>query len=197
MQQETVAILGTAVAVLAVAIGVRLALRRAAQRAQPAAARADVPGVIALPPLVYLGFLAAGTLLEGFVPTPWPDVPRPARYAVGGLLVLAGVGLAVLATGRFRAAGTNIPPTLPATALVVTGPYRWSRNPMYLAMTLIYAGLAIAAGSLWTLALLVPVLLLIRYGVIAREEAYLERKFGDPYRLYKSRVRRWLQISRG
>lgn len=190
--QETVTILGAALAVLAAGFGLRLALRRAAQRPHPAATRADVPGVIALPPLVYLGSLALGMLLEGFVPMPWPDISRPARLVAGGLLALAGVVLGLLATGRFRTAGTNIPPTLPATALVITGPYRWSRNPMYVAMTLLYSGLAVAAGSLWTLALVVPVLLLIRYGVVAREEAYLERKFGDSYRIYKSRVRRWL-----
>lgn len=193
MSWEAVTILSLALAVLAVAFAIRLALRRAAQRAQSAASGApDVPGVIALPPLIYLAFLAAGVMLEAVLPTPWSDALRPARYVAGGLLVLAGVVLGALGTRRFRAAGTNIPPTLPATTLVVSGPYRWSRNPMYLAMTLIYAGIAVAAGSLWTLALLVPALLLIRNGVIAREEAYLERKFGEPYRLYKASVRRWL-----
>ncbi len=192
MQRETLVILGTALAVLVAAFAVRLALRRAAQRRQPPAG-GDVPGVIVLPPLAYLGFLAAGAFAEGLAPAPWPDVlSRPARYVGGGLLVLAGVALALFAAGRFRAAGTNIPPTLPATALVVGGPYRWSRNPMYIAMAAVYAGLGIAAGSSWTLALLVPALLVIRYGVIAREEAYLARRFGDAYRLYKSRVRRWV-----
>ena len=93
---------------------------------------------------------------------------------------------------RLRAAATNISTDLPATALVVDGIYGWSRNPLYLAMTLTYIGLAIAAGSVWAIALLLPLLVLMHVGVISREERYLEREFGDAYRQYKSRVRRWL-----
>jgi protein-S-isoprenylcysteine O-methyltransferase Ste14 len=101
-------------------------------------------------------------------------------------------GAPLLGARRFSAAGTNIPPTLPTTALVVTGPYRWSRNPLYLAMILVYVGLGIAALSLWALLLAVPLVLLLNYGVIIREEAYLERKFGADYRAYRERVRRWI-----
>ena len=106
-------------------------------------------------------------------------------FIIGVLIGIAGVrGL--------RAAATNISTDLPATALVVDGIYGRSRNPLYLAMTLIYIGLAIAAGSGWAIALLLPLLVLMHVGVIAREEGYLEQKFGDMYRQYKSRVRRWL-----
>ncbi len=81
---------------------------------------------------------------------------------------------------------------LPTTAIVETGPYRFTRNPIYLGMFLGLVGLAIAFDSLWLLVMLVPFTLAIRYGVVAREEAYLERKFGDAYRQYRARVRRWV-----
>ena len=89
-------------------------------------------------------------------------------------------------------AGTNIRPDLPTTALVTEGPFRFTRNPLYLGLTLMYAGIALLIPGTWPLLLLVPVLLVMRWGVIAREERYLERKFGEPYRAYLGRVRRWL-----
>jgi protein-S-isoprenylcysteine O-methyltransferase Ste14 len=92
----------------------------------------------------------------------------------------------------FRRAGTHPQPWRPATALVVTGPYRFSRNPMYVGATLFYIGISFWVNSLWPLLLLPVVLVIMSRGVIAREEAYLERLFGDEYRSYRSRVRRWL-----
>jgi hypothetical protein len=86
----------------------------------------------------------------------------------------------------------NIPPSLPTTALVVGGIYGQTRNPLYLGTTLVYLGLSVAAGSLWAIGLLVPLLWVINVGVVMREERYLERKFGDAYRAYKVRVRRWI-----
>ena len=153
--------------------------------------RADTAQVIVLPPLLFLGAIALAVLLEVVVPFPLPLSPGVA-YGLGALLVLGGLALLLLGARRFSAAGTNIPPTLPTTALVVTGPYRWSRNPLYLAMLLIYAGLGIAALSSWALLLAVPLVLVLNYGVIIREEAYLERKFGGDYRAYRARVRRWI-----
>jgi len=97
-----------------------------------------------------------------------------------------------LAIRQFGAAGTNVPTPLPAKAVVTTGLYSYSRNPIYCSMILIYSGLAIGAASVWSFVLLVPVLLLIRYGVIAREERYLDGKFGAPYIEYRARVRRWI-----
>ncbi|HEV2548288.1 MAG TPA: methyltransferase [Stellaceae bacterium] len=154
--------------------------------------RVDTPNVIVLPPLIFLGSLALAALLEAILPFPLLPLAPAFAYGLGALLVLGGLILLVLGGRRFVAAGTNIPPTLPTTALVVTGPYRWSRNPLYLAMILVYVGLAIAALSLWTLLLAVPLILLLNYGVIIREEAYLERKFGADYRAYRARVRRWV-----
>ena len=80
----------------------------------------------------------------------------------------------------------------PATALVTSGPYRFSRNPGYLALTLAYIGISVAADTVWMLALLLPALAIVRYGVIAREERYLEGKFGEAYLAYKAAVGRWL-----
>jgi protein-S-isoprenylcysteine O-methyltransferase Ste14 len=155
------------------------------------AANADVAGVVARPPLLYLGFLLAGIALDRVVPLPAPGAGGP-RYGAGALLVLAGVALMAAGIRRFRAAGTNVQTTQPTTALATDGPYRWSRNPLYVSLTLFYAGIAMAAGSVWALVGLVPLLAIMRWGVIAREEAYLERKFGAAYRAYKARVRRWL-----
>lgn len=154
--------------------------------------RADTPNVIVLPPLIFLGSLALAALLEAILPLPLLPLAPALGYGWGALLVLGGLILLLLGARRFRAAGTNIPPTLPATALVVTGPYRWTRNPLYLAMILVYLGLGVVALSLWTLLLAVPLVLLLTYGVIIREEAYLERKFGGDYRAYRARVRRWI-----
>jgi len=151
---------------------------------------ADRPGVVVRPPLLYLGSLAAGIGLDVLFPAPIP--PHGLRLPIAAVLVAAGLGLLAACFRRFQAAGTNLPTWLPATALVTSGPYRFSRNPIYLALTVAYLGLAIGYGSLWLLILLAPLLIVMRHGVIAREERYLEGKFGEPYRAYRSRVRRWL-----
>ncbi|MER8535784.1 isoprenylcysteine carboxylmethyltransferase family protein [Mesorhizobium sp. M1005] len=197
---ETVLILAGGTAVLAIVFGIRVAMRRAAGgavRRSDAGETAggsgapDVPGVIALPPLIFLGFLVAATVLEVLVPLPVMAGQALARYLAGAVLAVCGFVFIFMAAGRFQAAGTNIPPTLPTTALVVDGIYRRTRNPFYLGTTLVYLGLGVAAGSLWAIALVVPLLWVINTGVIAPEERYLERKFGDAYRAYKARVRRW------
>jgi protein-S-isoprenylcysteine O-methyltransferase Ste14 len=111
---------------------------------------------------------------------------------VGFIFVGLGFALGALAARRFRLAGTHLDPGRPSSQLVVTGPYRYTRNPIYIGLVLVYFGLAIALTSVWVLLLLIPVLLILQRGVVAREEAYLERKFGDSYRKYRSRVPRWL-----
>ena len=152
----------------------------------------DVAGVIALPPLIFLGFLAAAAVLEAVVPLPVLVTHALARYLAGAVLAACGFVIIFAAAGRFQAAGTNIPPNLPTTALVVDGIYRQTRNPLYLGTTLVYLGLSVAAGSSWAIGLVVPLLWVINTGVIAREERYLEQKLGDAYRAYKARVRRWV-----
>jgi protein-S-isoprenylcysteine O-methyltransferase Ste14 len=202
---ETVLILAGGTAVLAILFGIRLAMRAvagggaAAPRpgggaAGPAGGSGapDVAGVIALPPLIFLGFLAAAAVLEAVVPLPLLAAHAFPRYLAGAALAAGGFVMIAMGTRRFLAAGTNIPPTLPTTALVVDGIYRRTRNPLYLGTTLVYLGLGVAAGSLWAIGLVVPLMWVINVGVVAREERYLERKFGDAYRAYKAGVRRWI-----
>lgn len=153
-------------------------------------ATSDTAGVIAPPPL-----LAAGLLLLGYgldLARPLPLLPSPAQYAVSAALILPAVVLVASGVWQFRRAGTHVEPYKPTTALVTGGPYRWSRNPLYVALALVHAGISMAVDSAWMMALILPFLLVIRYGVVAREERYLERKFGQTYLDYKSTVRRWL-----
>jgi len=117
---------------------------------------------------------------------------RGGRLLLGWILAGAGVALAASAIALFRRASTSPVPNQPTTALVAQGPYRFTRNPMYVGLAALYAGVALLANSWWPLVVLPVVLMVIRWRVIAREEAYLERKFGDAYRAYTTRVRRWL-----
>jgi protein-S-isoprenylcysteine O-methyltransferase Ste14 len=117
----------------AFAVRVFLRMRSAVERTVD---RSDTPQVIVLPPLIFLGALALAALLEAALPIPLPPLSSGVAYGLGAVLVLCGLALLLLGARRFSAAGTNIPPTLPTTALVVTGPYRRSRNPLYLAMIL-------------------------------------------------------------
>ena len=151
----------------------------------------DTAGVIVRPPLLYLAGLAAGLGLSWLWPVGLGLAPL-ARYLAGGALIALALGVMTDGMLRFRRAGTEVHPTRPTTALVTTGVFALSRNPLYCGLSAILAGLALVLDSAWTLGMLVPVLLVLRYGVIAREEAYLERLFGEDYRRYKARVRRWL-----
>jgi protein-S-isoprenylcysteine O-methyltransferase Ste14 len=152
--------------------------------------RPDHADVIGPPPLLYTAALVIGAGLEWFWPTAIGLGWLP--LVLGAILILAGLAIALWGALALRRAGTAIPPNLPTTELVTDGPFRWSRNPLYLALTLIYAGIGLIADDLWILMLLVPLLLLIHWGVVVREERYLEAKFGEAYRRYKERVRRWL-----
>lgn len=150
----------------------------------------DIAGVVAPPPLLAAGFLLLGYLLD--LALPLPLLPSPAQYVMSAALILPAAVLVVSGILLFRRAGTHVEPYRPTTALVTTGPYRLSRNPLYVALALAYAGISVAVDSAWMLALILPFLLVIRYGVVAREERYLERKFGQAYLDYKAKVRRWL-----
>ncbi len=146
-------------------------------------------GVLAPPPLIYAGPLAVGLLLNR-----WHVVRLlPARLAapVGIALLLLGL-IAVPAVLAFRRMNTSPEPWKPTTAMVTTGPYRLTRNPMYLGFTLLYLGTTCWVNTVWPLILLPLVLVTMHYGVITREETYLERLFGEEYLTYKRRVRRWL-----
>ena len=146
-------------------------------------------GVVAPPPLIYALPLIAGLLFQHWHPVGF--VPSALAAPLGITFLVLGLigGPAVFA---FRRAGTSPEPWRATTALVTAGPYRFTRNPMYLGLTLIYVGVAVWANALWPIVLLPAVLVVMHYGVIKREERYLERIFGDEYREYRRRVRRWL-----
>ncbi len=158
--------------------------------AQAEKAAADHPRVVAVPPLVYLAGLVVGGILEWLRPS-WGLTPVW-RFSIGPVLVIIGLVLAGAALREFRRAGTHVEPYLPTTALVTAGPYRLTRNPIYLGMTLGAAGVAVLLHSLWMLAMLVPVLLIMHFGVVLREEEYLAGKFGEVYSRYMASVRRWI-----
>jgi protein-S-isoprenylcysteine O-methyltransferase Ste14 len=191
---ETVLILTVGTLVFAILFAGRLAMRALTGGEASSIGgsnSADVAGVIALPPLIFLGFMVAATVLEAIFPLPFATAHGMPRYLAGAALVAVGGVLISMGTRRFIAAGTNIAPSMPTTALVVGGIYGRTRNPLYLGATLVYLGLGVAAGSLWAIVLVVPLLWVLNVGVIAREERYLERKFSEDYRAYKARVRRW------
>jgi protein-S-isoprenylcysteine O-methyltransferase Ste14 len=151
---------------------------------------AGSPDIRIVPPLVYLAGLVAGLIVTAWIPT--RVVAGSIAWPIGTVLVLCGIALAASAISRFSSSGTTIRPDRAASQLVIAGPYRLSRNPMYVGLAAIYLGIAIGAQSLWALLLLPIVLGIIQRRVIEREEAFLERRFGAAYRDYKARVRRWL-----
>lgn len=150
----------------------------------------DTAGVIAPPPLICLGALGIGLGLDAVMGA--GSLPSTVALPVGSASIVAGVGLLGSFVSAFRRARTPIDPYTPSKAIVTDGPHRLTRNPAYLGMALTYAGIAIVSNSLWALVPLPVVLAVIDRGVIAREERYLERKFGTPYVNYKRRVGRWV-----
>jgi len=151
---------------------------------------ADHPGVLVRPPRLYGAAAIAGAALHYAVTLPFPT---DAAWRYGGYgLILLGFVLAFGAIRTFRKAGTNVPTVQSATVLVTHGIYRFSRNPIYVGMTAIFIGIALSIGSLWSLAFTLPVLAVMEFGVIRREERYLGAKFGQAYDDYRKRVRRWL-----
>lgn len=150
----------------------------------------DTAGVIAPPPLIFLAGLGIGFGLEALLPG--GSLPSVVHWVLGGVLVAAGLALLATFQSSFTRKGTAVEPWKPTTAIVTGGPYRLTRNPAYLGMALVYAGIAFLADAPWALVPLPPVLLAINNGVILREERYLERKFGSEYLDYKSQVRRWI-----
>jgi protein-S-isoprenylcysteine O-methyltransferase Ste14 len=153
--------------------------------------RDDTAGVLLPPPLLYAGGFLLGIALDWGLSL--SRLPRPPwLVAFGALLVLLQALIGFSAFRALRRAQTQVNPYKPSTAVVTSGPYQRSRNPIYLSMTLLYLGLALLLGALGPLLLLLPVLAVMQFGVIVREERYLDRKFGEAYRSYSARVRRWL-----
>jgi protein-S-isoprenylcysteine O-methyltransferase Ste14 len=150
----------------------------------------DTAGVIARPPLIYLGALGVGLGLDAVVGS--GSLPSPVAIPAGSALLIAGAGLLGSFARAFRGAETPIDPGTPSTAIVTSGAFRLTRNPAYLGMALAYAGIAIVSNAPWALVPLPAAIAIIDRGVIAREERYLERKFGALYTDYKRGVRRWI-----
>jgi protein-S-isoprenylcysteine O-methyltransferase Ste14 len=150
----------------------------------------DTPNVMSCPPLVFFGALGVGFLLNWLLPI--PSYASESSRIIGGILGFTGTSLGVWGAYTLHRAGTAVRPDQPVTALVTRGPFRYSRNPLYVALTTIYVGIMITCGEWWPLATLVPALALVHWRIVRREEQFLEGRFGDEYRAYKARVRRWI-----
>ena len=155
-----------------------------------------IAGVIARPILLFPIALLLGFALDHLLRPRFPisriSMAHWISAIIAGCLILIGIAVFTAGVRGFSHAATPLPTNQPARALVTSGVYRWTRNPIYLAFFLVYGGLGMVVRSPWILILTLPLIITIRYGVVAREETYLERRFGDSYRDYKARVRRWL-----
>jgi protein-S-isoprenylcysteine O-methyltransferase Ste14 len=150
----------------------------------------DRPKVVALPPVILAVTLALGFGLESFWPLGLP--PHGVARSIGVLFLFAGLAIGGLAVREMIACDTPLDVRKPTRAIVTSGVFALSRNPIYLGMVLLCLGIALIAGSIWLLLLTFVFAAVLEYGVILAEERYLERKFGVAYLLYKARVRRWI-----
>ena len=163
------------------------------QRAEPGVAPppgTDSTGIRVFAFVYYVAAFLVGVALELIFPTGWPSAD--VRLAAALLAGAGWLALDIAAIALFGAAGTSIWPMVPSTALVTSGPYRLTRNPQYVGIACLYIACAFALGAIWALVLLPAVLVIVDRRIIPREERYLERRFGQGYRDYKARVRRWL-----
>ena len=152
----------------------------------------DTAGVKVPPPFIYLGFLLAGYLVGQQVGPETLGLETDIRRGIAFVLVILGLLVDGVAVASLRRKGTAPEPWKPTSAIVDTGLFAMSRNPIYIGFNLTYVGFAVAMDSAIALCLFLPVLIIIERFVIVREEAYLERQFGETYRQYKKKVRRWL-----
>jgi protein-S-isoprenylcysteine O-methyltransferase Ste14 len=157
------------------------------------AGTADTANVVVRPPIAWGIAILGGLALDWWVlPLPFLPDTEPPAWIVGAIVFAVGLALGFWAVATMTRAGSNVPTNRPSTTVVEAGPYRFTRNPIYLGMMVALAGMALTFDTLWLMITLVPFAFVIRYGVVAREEAYLERKFGDVYHRYRGHVRRWL-----
>lgn len=152
----------------------------------------NAPAVLLPPPVLFGGALGLGIALDWLLGWHLP-MPLFARSLLSFILCGLGAIPAGSALAALRAAKTAIPTWKPVTALVTSGPYRYSRNPIYIGLILIYLGLVILLGSGTGLALLLPVVALLHFGVVLREEVFLKKKFGAAYQSYAESTPRWMQ----
>lgn len=148
------------------------------------------PGVRIPPPLIFLLYIFLSYVLHSYFPLPlaWPAFTG----LVALCFIVSGIGIAAISAVQFWRAKTHIEPWQPATALITTGIFSYSRNPIYLSFILITIGLGCYLKSVWVIVSAIPAALSVYKWVIIKEEAYLEQKFGESFREYKSQVRRWL-----
>jgi len=152
--------------------------------------RSDSPGVWFPPPLLYVLSVVAGVLLD----RRWrlPIATGSLTMIAGALLIIVGIALSITSIDRFRRSATSIVPIRPAGALVLSGPYQYTRNPMYVGLALVTIAAGLFRGTWWPIVLLVPTLAIVQQFIILPEERYLRRRFGTEYEAYTRRVRRWL-----
>ncbi len=144
------------------------------------------------PPLVYLGAVLGGLAVDRWLAAAPVPIDRTLRITAGALLATAGVALAASARIHFLRTGQSVIPWTPTPELIFQGPYRYTRNPMYVGMTLLTLGLGVALNNLWMSLFALPALLIVHLIAVLPEEKYLSEKFGDSYRTYLTRVRRYL-----
>jgi protein-S-isoprenylcysteine O-methyltransferase Ste14 len=155
-------------------------------------ASTDTPDVIIFPPLIPISVLVVGVVLNLLIPLGLlAHVLLLGRIVVGTIAFVVGIGMVIGANRIFRRIGTNVNPSQPTVALASSGMFTWTRNPMYVGGSLALLGIAIGCALDWVILLLVVSLPHVHYGIILREERYLERKFGDEYRRYKTKVPRY------
>jgi protein-S-isoprenylcysteine O-methyltransferase Ste14 len=159
-----------------------------AARNQPSTS--DSPGVAVFPPALFAGTLGLGLILHWVRPVPL--LPSPVARVAGLVILVLSGWLVRSAEAAMKRAGTNVRPDQPTLVLVTDGPFRWTRNPMYLATTGLYLAVTLLVNALWPAVLALPMLVFLEWGVVRREERYLSAKFGNPYRDYLARVRRWV-----
>ena len=147
-------------------------------------------GRIAPPAFVYLIALAIGLLVHWLYSV--QVLPTPFTIGIGLLLVVTSAPIAISEVREYSKAKTTFFFSEPSSALITIGPYRFSRNPGYVSLTMLYAAIGFFVNSLWVLLMVVPAVTVVHFGVIKREERYLEARFGDEYREYKETVRRWV-----
>jgi len=152
----------------------------------------DNPNVVIFPPILLLATVVTGVLLDWLVPIELLEtVPKWLLMVVGALLFFLGASMPVAARRAFKKAGTNIRPNMPTTTIITSGLYAHTRNPIYQGAVIALLGVALMLGSDWIFLLMLPMLLMLHFGVVLREERYLESKFGEAYRHYKATVPRY------
>ena len=151
----------------------------------------DIADIIAPPPVIYGGLILLGVLFHWLYP--WPVLTSFLKStSIGGGIIIFGFLLLAWSMAYFIIKRTPVDPYHPTKAIITSGPYRFSRNPVYIALSLIHMGTGIGLQNGWILLLFIPAILIIHHGVIIREEIYLERKFGEAYLTFKNATRRWL-----